>query len=58
MIMNWPEGKDFRILLEKEVVHAEDASIYGIKYQKMRSNMPCCIVGNNPTVIESYMASH
>ena len=28
LITDWPEGKDFRILPEEEVMHAEEAPLY------------------------------
>ncbi|KAK4806844.1 LOW QUALITY PROTEIN: hypothetical protein QYF61_012565 [Mycteria americana] len=44
VIMDWPEGKDFGISPEEEVTRAEEAP-RTIKYQKMRSNMPCSLMG-------------
>ena len=50
VIMDWPEGKDFRVLAEKEVMHAEEAPVYNKlpaneRQYTLFTDGSCCIVG-------------
>lgn len=44
MIMDWPEGKDFRILAEEEMTE-EEPPLYNKLPENEKKNMLCLLVG-------------
>lgn len=53
MIMDWPEGKDFRILAEEGMTHAEELPLYNKlpenekKKYALFAGGSCCTVGKH-----------
>jgi len=52
VIIDWPEGKDFRVSPEEEVTHAEEAPLYNNLPENERqyalfTDRSCCIVGKH-----------